>query len=74
MIDSLKKTARGAVAALQREGADKAQALVACTVTHEFKSLKLFVLVIYLRYILCYQNHLLIAFLYLNSYYLFYLL
>ena len=36
MIDSLKKTARGAVAALQREGADKAQALVACTVTHEF--------------------------------------
>ena len=36
MIESLKKTAQAAVAALQREGADKAQALAACTVTHEF--------------------------------------
>jgi PmbA protein len=36
MIETLKKTAQDAVAALQREGADKAQASVAYTITHEF--------------------------------------
>ena len=36
MIETLKKTAQNAVAALQREGADKAQAGVSYTVTHEF--------------------------------------
>ena len=36
MIESLKKTAQAAVAALQTAGADKAQANVAYTVTHEF--------------------------------------
>ena len=36
MIETLKKTAQAAVAALQKEGADKAQANVSYTVTHEF--------------------------------------
>ncbi len=36
MIEALKKTAQRAVAALQKEGADKAQATVSYTVTHEF--------------------------------------
>ena len=36
MIETLKKTAQNAVAALQNAGADKAQASVAYTVTHEF--------------------------------------
>ena len=36
MIDTLKKTAQNAVAALQKEGADKAQAFVSYTITHEF--------------------------------------
>ncbi len=36
MIEILKKTAQSAVAALQAAGADKAQASVAYTVTHEF--------------------------------------
>ena len=36
MIESLKKTAQSAVAALQKEGADKAQAGVSYTITHEF--------------------------------------
>ena len=36
MIETLKKTAQAAVAALQQEGADKAQSSVAYTVTHEF--------------------------------------
>lgn len=36
MIDTLKKTAQSAVAALQNAGADKAQASVSYTVTHEF--------------------------------------
>ncbi len=36
MIETLKKTAQSAVAALQNEGADKAQASVAYTITHEF--------------------------------------
>ena len=36
MIGTMKKTAQAAVAALQREGADKAQANVSYTITHEF--------------------------------------
>ncbi len=36
MIETLKKTAQSAVAALQSAGADKAQASVSYTVTHEF--------------------------------------
>ena len=36
MIETLKQTAQNAVAALQKEGADKAQALVSYAVTHEF--------------------------------------
>lgn len=36
MIEILKKTAQAAVAALQQEGADKAQASVSYTITHEF--------------------------------------
>ena len=36
MIETLKKTAQNAVAALRQAGADKAQASVAYTVTHEF--------------------------------------
>ena len=36
MIETLKKTAQAAVAALQQEGADKAQASVSYTITHEF--------------------------------------
>ena len=36
MIETLKKTAQDAVAALQAAGADKAQASVSYTVTHEF--------------------------------------
>lgn len=36
MIETLKKTAQAAVAALQAAGADKAQASVSYTVTHEF--------------------------------------
>ena len=36
MIETLKKTAQAAVAALLQEGADKAQAGVSYTVTHEF--------------------------------------
>ena len=36
MIESLKKTAQSAVAALQAAGADKAQASVSYTITHEF--------------------------------------
>lgn len=36
MIETLKQTAQAAVAALQNAGADKAQASVAYTVTHEF--------------------------------------
>lgn len=36
MIETLKKTAQAAVVALQKEGADKAQAGVSYTVTHEF--------------------------------------
>ena len=36
MIETMKKTAQAAVAALQKEGADKAQAYVSYTVTHEF--------------------------------------
>ena len=36
MIESLKKTAQAAVAALQTAGADKAQANVSYTITHEF--------------------------------------
>ncbi len=36
MIETLKQTARSAVVALQREGADKAQASVSYTITHEF--------------------------------------
>ncbi len=36
MIESLKKTAQNAVTALQQAGADKAQASVSYTVTHEF--------------------------------------
>ncbi len=36
MIESLKKTAAGAVSVLQQAGADKAQANVSYTITHEF--------------------------------------
>ena len=36
MIESLKKTAQSAVSALQAAGADKAQANVSYTITHEF--------------------------------------
>ena len=36
MIESIKKTAQSAVAALQNAGADKAQANVSYTITHEF--------------------------------------